>query len=113
MADDTDKAAPAALTTAAAGGALTGVKPAAENGNSALFKTDELTPAKEMAASGALIETTIVERVPTDHPAIDNNPRAGQSVAANRIDMNDPTVPGHVQTARNLGLADDYDKPKA
>lgn len=53
-------------------------------------KTDELKPATDTAASGALVEPDIAERIDTDHPAIDDEPRKGQPVAANRIDLNDP-----------------------
>jgi len=48
-------------------------------------------PATEMAAaSGALIEPEIKWAVPVDHPAIDNNPRAGTSAIQNGGDFNDP-----------------------
>lgn len=52
---------------------------------------DNLAPATEFDASGAVIEPTIVERVDMEHPAVDNEPRKGQPVVANQIDFNDPT----------------------
>ncbi len=49
------------------------------------------SPATEMdAASGAFIEPEIKRAVPVDHPAIDNNPRAGTSAIQNGGDFNDP-----------------------
>lgn len=47
-------------------------------------------PATEMAASGAFVEPEIVEAVPTDHPAVDNNPRKGTTAEQNGADFNDP-----------------------
>lgn len=55
------------------------------------IKPENLTPATEVAASGAMIEPEIVERIDTDHPSVDNEPRKGQPAVANRIDFNDPT----------------------
>ena len=63
---------------------------------------DNLTPATEMAASGAMIEPEIVERIDFDHPAVDNNPRAGQPAVANRIDFNDPGKSDADAVAENL-----------
>lgn len=77
----------------------------------ALAKPDDLTPASIVHPSGALQEPEISDRIDTAHPAVDDHPRAGQPIASNMIQFNDHTVPGHVQVARNLGLADDYDKP--
>lgn len=48
-------------------------------------------PATEMdAASGAFIEPEIKAAIPVDHPAIENNPRAGTSAVQNGGDFNDP-----------------------
>lgn len=48
-------------------------------------------PATEMdAASGAFIEPEIKKAIPVDHPAIENNPRAGTSAVQNGGDFNDP-----------------------
>ena len=58
--------------------------------DTSLLKPDELAPATQVAASGAFIEPEIVERIDTAHPAVDNEPRKGQPVIANRIDFNDP-----------------------
>lgn len=67
-----------------------------------LMKPDVLTPATEVAASGALIEPTIIERIDTAHPAVDNEPRKRQPVIANRIDFNDPTLSDQEAVERNL-----------
>lgn len=48
-------------------------------------------PASEMdSASGAFIEPEIKAAIPVDHPAIENNPRAGTSAVQNGGDFNDP-----------------------
>lgn len=48
-------------------------------------------PATEMdAASGAFIEPEIKKAIPVDHPAVENNPRAGTSAVQNGGDFNDP-----------------------
>lgn len=48
-------------------------------------------PATEMdSASGAFIEPEIKAAIPVDHPAIENNPRAGMSAIQNGGDFNDP-----------------------
>jgi hypothetical protein len=51
-----------------------------------------LAPATDFSTSGAVRQVT---DIPVDHPAIDNDPRAGTTADQNRIDMNDPTRPGH------------------
>ncbi len=106
MADENLRPAAGGALTMAAAGALAGVAVGPKNANAPLYEVDELKPATETAASGALVEPTIVERVDTGHPAIDNNPRLGQCVAANRLDMNDPSVDGHVQVTRMLGMTE-------
>ena len=70
--------------------------------DTALLKEDQLQPATEMEPSGAMIEPTIIERIDTDHPAVDNEPRKGQPVIANRIDFNDPTKSDADAVADNL-----------
>jgi hypothetical protein len=77
----------------------------------AMLKPDQLTPATDVAASGALIEPTIVERIDTNHPAVDNEPRKGQPVLANRIDFNDPTRKDEDVVAENLGMASSSEAP--
>lgn len=67
-----------------------------------LLKADKLTPATDVAASGAMIEPEIVSRIDTSHPAVDNEPRKNQPVIANRIDFNDPTVSEAEAVAENL-----------
>ena len=63
---------------------------------------DNLTPATQVAASGAFIEKEIVERIDVDHPAVDNNPRKGQPKVANQIDFNDPALETTDAVERNL-----------
>jgi hypothetical protein len=64
---------------------------------------DNLSPATDVAPSGALIEPEIVERIDTSHPAVDDRPRAGQPRVANQIDFNDPTLDDAEAVQRNLG----------
>lgn len=48
-------------------------------------------PATQMESpSGAFIEQEIKDAIPVDHPAVDNNPRAGTSAVQNGADFNDP-----------------------
>lgn len=48
-------------------------------------------PATEMESpSGAFIEPEIKAAIPVEHPAVDNNPRAGTSAVQNGGDFNDP-----------------------
>jgi len=48
-------------------------------------------PATSMESpSGAFIEPEIKAAIPVDHPAVDNNPRAGTSAVQNGGDFNDP-----------------------
>lgn len=48
-------------------------------------------PATEMdSASGAFIEPEIKAVIPVEHPAVENNPRAGTSAVQNGGDFNDP-----------------------
>lgn len=67
---------------------------------------DSLTPATDVAASGAFIEREIVERIDVNHPAVDNNPRKGQTKLANQIDFNDPTLDNAEAVAANMKTAD-------
>lgn len=63
---------------------------------------DTLTPATDVAASGAFIEPEIVARIDVDHPAVDNNPRKGQPAIANEIDFNDPRLGNEDAVKANL-----------
>lgn len=65
-------------------------------------KPDTLSPATQADASGALQEPEIAERVDTSHPAIDDEPRKGLPADSNRIDLNDPSIPGDVAVERAL-----------
>jgi len=78
-------------------------KGAAATVGTTAVKPDKLTPATDVAASGALIEPEIVERIDTSHPAVDDEPRKGVSEESNQIDFNDPTLSQEEAVARNLG----------
>ena len=82
----------------------TDIKPSAVPGvsDTAGMTEDALTPATDVAASGAFIEPEIVARIDVDHPAVDNNPRRGQPVIANRIDFNDPRLENADAVEKNL-----------
>lgn len=67
-------------------------------------KTVAATASKaEVAASGAIIEPEIVERIDTTHPAVDDEPRKGVPEASNQIDFNDPTLSPEEAVLRHLG----------
>lgn len=70
-----------------------------------LSKPAELSPATDMEASGAMIEPEAVEAVEFDHPAVDNNPRAGTTVEQNAIDYNDPSLDSREAVKANLEAA--------
>ena len=55
-------------------------------------ETDDLAPATEFAASGAVIEPAIVDRVDMSHPSVDDNPRAASTPEMNAIDFNEPSA---------------------
>ena len=59
----------------------------------------DIAPATEFDPSGAPRQTVGVD---VNHPAIDNNPRAGTSVLQNRIDMNDPVTEASEQVENHL-----------
>lgn len=64
---------------------------AAENRLPETMAVTNPAPATEMESlSVAFIEPEIKQAIPTDHPAIDNNPRAGTSAVQNGGDFNDP-----------------------
>jgi hypothetical protein len=54
-------------------------------------EAEKLTPATEVAASGAMIEPEITKRIDADHVSVDNNPRKGSTPDMNRIDFNIPS----------------------
>ncbi|HEY1605615.1 MAG TPA: hypothetical protein VGF77_08440 [Allosphingosinicella sp.] len=60
----------------------------------------KVKPAKDFSPSGA--PNQVVDDVDPDHPAVDNNPRAGTTVNQNRIDFNDPNEDGPHAVARQL-----------
>jgi hypothetical protein len=62
-------------------------KPAADKGDDKA----NLTPATEIAASGALVEPEILTGVDVDHPSVDNAPRKDSTVDMNRVDFNEPS----------------------
>lgn len=55
------------------------------------LEIDDLAPATDVAASGALIEPTIIERIDTSHVSVDNEPRKGATKDMSRIDFNEPS----------------------
>jgi hypothetical protein len=63
---------------------------------------DTLTPATQVAASGAFIEPEMVDRIDVDHPAVDNHPRKGQPKIANQIDFNDPHLDTQASVEKNM-----------
>lgn len=71
-------------------------KPAETEGQ----KAANIAPATNIDTSGA--PQQIVPDVDMSHPAVDDNPRANTTVDQNRIDFNDPTVPGHQAVAEAL-----------
>lgn len=73
--------------------------------DTAAMAADQLSPATDVAASGAFIEPEIVERVDTSHPAVDNAPRKDQPAVSNQIDFNDPTVSEAEAVEHNLAAA--------
>lgn len=70
-------------------------------------EVQKLDPAKEVAASGAIIEPEIAAGVDMAHPAADSNPRATSTADMNRIDFNDPTLSQEEAVAENLGKSED------
>lgn len=58
--------------------------------------------AEDIDASGSIMETDTKSEIDVDHPAVDNNPRAGTTVAQNRIDFNDPTQKDRDAVAERL-----------
>jgi len=55
-------------------------------------KPANIKPATQVDTSGA--PQQIVPDVDLDHPAVDNDPRAGTTDVMNRIDFNDPAKSG-------------------
>ena len=65
--------------------------------------SNDIAPATDIDTAGA--PQQIVPNVDMDHPAVDNDPRAGTTAEQNRIDFNDPTLEGHEAVERNLQVA--------
>ncbi|MDV2987019.1 UNVERIFIED_CONTAM: hypothetical protein Q9R58_22170 [Methylobacteriaceae bacterium AG10] len=63
-------------------------------------KPADIPAATEIDTSGA--PQQVVPDVDMSHPAVDSDPRAGTTVDQNRIDFNDPTIPGHDAVAKAL-----------
>jgi hypothetical protein len=59
-------------------------------------------PAKAIEGSGAIVEPSIKSAIDVDHPAVDNNPRAGTTVRQNQTDFNDPSLKDEEAVAENL-----------
>lgn len=59
-----------------------------------------------ISGSGAILEPDAASKVDVDHPAVDNNPRAGTSVSQNQIDFNDPSLQDAEAVMDNLSKQD-------
>ena len=73
-------------------------------------KPADIAPATGFAPSGA--PQQVVPHVDPSHPAVDNDPRAGTTVAQNKIDFNDPRKPGSEVVAEQLGMEVEAAKPE-
>ena len=62
--------------------------------------TDTVKPADKIDTAGA--PQQIVPDVDMEHPAVDNDPRAGTTTEQNKIDFNDPNLSGSEAVAKNL-----------
>lgn len=67
----------------------------------AATKPANIAPATDINPSGA--PEQVVPDVDLDHPAVDNDPRAGTSVEQNKIDFNDPNLTEQEAVEKNLG----------
>lgn len=61
----------------------------------------KVAPATTFNPAGAPDQVTDID---VNHPAVDNNPRAGTTANQNRIDFNDPTISGADAVAEQLGM---------
>ena len=79
-------------------------KARAEKDRLAEAKPAKIAPADaaDIRGSGAIVEPGAMKAVDVDHPAVDNNPRAGTTVKQNQIDFNDPTLLDHEAVEENL-----------
>lgn len=84
-------------------GGVVQMQPGAEHSTVAAdFDTSgaaEVAPATDFSPSGAPRQVTDID---VDHPAVDNDPRAGTTANQNRIDFNDPVKPGHEVVEQQL-----------
>ncbi len=77
--------------------------------------TQAVTSASDFSPSGAPRQPGNFDPA---HPAIDNNPRAGTSIAQNKIDMNDPGLSMEDAVVQNLreqgsgSVVEGSDEPK-
>jgi hypothetical protein len=83
----------AALAALANNGSEGGVEHAA-------LERADIPAAETIDTSGA--PQQIVPDVDLDHPAVDNDPRAGTSADQNRIDFNDPSLDGREVVEKSL-----------
>lgn len=60
----------------------------------------KIAPATTFSTSGAPVQ--VVPDVDPEHPAVDNDPRAGTTIDQNRIDFNDPKLSGAEAVEKNL-----------
>jgi hypothetical protein len=85
------------------------IEGAAEIVSTTASQPANIPAATEFDAAGA--PKQIVPDVDVNHPAVDNDPRAGTTVEQNKIDFNDPTVSGQVAVERALGYKSAEDHP--
>ena len=70
-----------------------------EAASAAAGTTAGIPAATTFSPSGAPHQTTSID---VDHPAVDNNPRAGTTAEQNRIDFNNPKLSGAEAVEQNL-----------
>jgi hypothetical protein len=62
-------------------------------------KPADIAAASDFSPSGAPRQVTEID---VEHPAVDNDPRAGTTSNQNRIDFNDPSIDGREAVERAL-----------
>ena len=70
-----------------------------EAGTAVSGTTSGIPAATSFSTSGAPHQTTSID---VDHPAVDNNPRAGTTAEQTRIDCNNPKLSGAEAVEQNL-----------
>lgn len=52
---------------------------------------EKLAPATTAAASGAIVEPAILDRIDMGHPSVDDAPRERSTAEMNQLDLNQPS----------------------